>query len=84
MGIIKTIILKDVLKGCETWSPTLCDKCTLSMFENMVLYIKRGTQAKGILKQDPEANIWAQEGCEWKSEKGSTMRNFIVCTVHLI
>ena len=25
-------------------------------------YIKGGIQAKGILKQDPEANIWAQEG----------------------
>ena len=23
-------------------------------------------QAKGILKQDPEANIWAQEGSEWE------------------
>jgi hypothetical protein len=23
---------------------------------------KGGIQAKGILKQDPEANIWAQEG----------------------
>jgi len=23
-----------------------------------------GTQAKGILKQEPEENIWAQEGCE--------------------
>ena len=26
-------------------------------------------QAKGIWKQDPEANIWAQEGCEWGVEK---------------
>ena len=29
---------------------------------NMVSYIKRGIQAKGILKQGPEANVWAQEG----------------------
>ena len=29
---------------------------------NMVSYIKGGMQAKGIWKQDPEANIWAQEG----------------------
>jgi hypothetical protein len=28
-------------------------------------YIKRGMHAKGIWKQDPEANIWAQEGLEW-------------------
>ena len=26
----------------------------------MVSYIKGGMQAKGIWKQDPEANIWAQ------------------------
>ena len=34
----------------------------------MVSYIKGGMQAKGIWKQDPEANIWAQEGCneEWR------------------
>ena len=39
---------------------------------NMVSYIKGGTEAKGIWKQDPEASIWAQEGF--------TMRNFIFCT----
>ena len=34
----------------------------------MVSYIKGGIQAKGIRKQDPEANIWAQEGKngEWR------------------
>ena len=26
-------------------------------------------QAKGILKQDPEANIWAQEGCKYGEDK---------------
>ena len=26
----------------------------------MVTYIKGGMQAKGILKHDPEANIWVQ------------------------
>ena len=30
----------------------------------MISYIKGETQAKGSLKQDPEANIWTQEGCE--------------------
>ena len=35
----------------------------------MVSYIKEGTQAKGIWKQDPEANIWAQE----ESGEGSTI-----------
>ena len=28
-----------------------------------------GMQVKGILKQVPEANFWAQEGCEWGVEK---------------
>ena len=37
----------------------------------MVSYIKGGTQAKGISKQDPEANIWAQERCEWRIEKAA-------------
>ena len=31
----------------------------------MVFYIKGGIQAKGIWKQDPEANIWAQEAPQW-------------------
>ena len=38
-------------------------------FGNMVSYIKGGIQAKGIWKQDPEANIWAQEGWELGVEK---------------
>ena len=36
---------------------------------NMVSYIKGGMQAKGIWKQDPEANIWVQEEWEWGVEK---------------
>ena len=28
--------------------------------------VKHGMQAKGNLKQDPEANIWAQESGEWR------------------
>ena len=35
----------------------------------LVSYIKGGIQAKDIWKQDPEANIWAQEGWEWGVEK---------------
>ena len=35
----------------------------------MVSYIKEEMQAKGIWKQDPEANIWAQEGWEWGVER---------------
>ena len=30
----------------------------------MVSYIKGGIQANGIWKQDPEENIWVQEGWE--------------------
>ena len=37
----------------------------------MISYIKGGMQAKGIRKQDPEANIWAQEGCKWGVGKAS-------------
>ena len=39
----------------------------------MVSYIKGGFQAKGIWKQDPEANIWAQEGWEWGVEKAPNL-----------
>ena len=35
----------------------------------MVSYFKGGIQAKDIWKQDPEANIWAQEGWEWGMEE---------------
>ena len=45
--------------------------CCAIWLWNMVSYIKGGIQAKGIWKQDPEANIWAQEGWEWVVEKGS-------------
>ena len=38
-------------------------------FWSMVSYIKGGTKPKGIGKQDPEANIWTNEGCEWWVEK---------------
>jgi hypothetical protein len=33
----RTIILPAVLYGCETWSLTLMDKCTLNVFGNRVL-----------------------------------------------
>ena len=35
----------------------------------IIIIIIPGIQAKGIWKQDPEANIWAQEGWEWGVEK---------------
>ena len=34
----------------------------------MVSYIKWGTQVKGIRMQDPQADIWAQEGWELGGE----------------
>ena len=37
-----------------------CQLCYVVV--EMVSYIKGGMRAKGISKQDPEANIWAQEG----------------------
>ena len=37
---------------------------TLSLHSSLNVrdHVKGGIQAKGIRKQDPEANIWAQEG----------------------
>jgi hypothetical protein len=35
----------------------------------MVSYNKRGMEAEVIWKQDPEANISAQEGWEWEWSK---------------
>ena len=35
----------------------------------MVSYIKEIIQVRGIKKQDPEANIMAQEGWKWGVEK---------------
>ena len=32
------------------------------LFHIYIYIIKGGIQAKGIRKQDPEANIWSQEG----------------------
>jgi hypothetical protein len=37
----------------------------------IVSYIKGGMQAKGIWKQNPETNIWIQEGWERGAEKAS-------------
>ena len=46
-------------------------------------YIKIGTQAKSIWKQYLERNI-CLKGMRILSGEGYTMRDFIVCTVHLI
>ena len=35
--IYKTIILPDVLYGCESWSLTSRDECRLKLFENRIL-----------------------------------------------
>ena len=53
------------------------------MVVNMVSCIKEGMQTKGILKQDPKGNLGLKRDENWDGEV-STMRNFIVCTVHLI
>ena len=46
-------------------------EATFVMYRNIVFIynIMGGMQAKGIWKQDPEANIWAQEGWELGVEK---------------
>ena len=43
-------------------------------------YISGGSQPKDNRKQDPDGPTCLRMG----SEKGLTIRNFIVCTVHLI
>jgi hypothetical protein len=35
--IYRTIILPEVLYGCETWSLTVREECRLRVFENRVL-----------------------------------------------
>ena len=50
-------------------SKKLKNKIYLCYKDSIVSYIKGGMQAKDIWKQDPEANIWAQEGFEWRVEK---------------
>ena len=64
----KTIILPIVLHGCETWSLTLREECRLKVSENKILRRIFGP------KRD--------ENGEWR--RLHTMRNFVVCTVHLI
>jgi hypothetical protein len=46
IGIYKTIILRVVLYGCETWSLTLRDKHGLRVFENRQLRRISGTKMK--------------------------------------
>jgi hypothetical protein len=65
--IYKTIILPDVLYGCETWSLTLRKECRLRIFENWNL-----------------RRIFGRKRDEIGEREGSTMRNFIVCIVHLL
>ena len=48
-----------VLSNCAIW------------LWNMVSYIQGRTEAMGIWKQDPDVNIWDQEGCEWGVVKAS-------------
>ena len=49
----------------------------------MFSYIAGGMQAKGIWKQDSEANIWTPRGMRMGSVEGST-NEFNSGTVHLI
>ena len=66
--IYKTIILPVVLYGCEAWSLTLREECRLGVFENRILRRIFGP------KRDEK----------WGNGEDFTMRNFTVCTVHLI
>ena len=46
LKIHRTIILP-VLCGCESWSLTLCEECTLRVFENRVLRRIFGLEGQG-------------------------------------
>jgi hypothetical protein len=47
--IYKTIILPEVLYGCDTWSPTLREEHKLKAFENRVLRRKFGPKRDGVM-----------------------------------
>ena len=66
--VYRTIILRVVLYGCETWSLTLREECRLRVFKNRVLrkYLGlRGTEYQGS-GEDYITSI------------------FIICTAHQI
>ena len=48
--------------------------CLVNIVNNIQDIITNERQAKGICKQDPEENIWDQEGCKWGVEKSSEWR----------
>ena len=50
---------------------------------NMVSYIKEGTQAKCIWKQDTEANIWPNKN-ENVNDESLKMGNLVLCAVRLL
>ena len=47
----KTIILPVVLYGCETWSLTLSEACTLRVFENRVLRRLFGLEREEVIEE---------------------------------
>ena len=58
--------------------------CVIWLWD-MVFFVEGETQANGIWKQDPEANIlMMKKVLRMESGEGSTMKNFIVCTVQQI
>ena len=67
--IYKTIILPVVLYGSEAWSLASREERRLRVFKNRIL--------KRIPYLDPR-------GMRMGSGEGSTMKNLMVCTVHLI
>ena len=59
--------IKKLVKQLHVHSINNIASCAIWLC-SMVSYIKGGMQAKGIWKQDPEANIRTQEGWEWGVE----------------
>ena len=51
--------------GWPSYTPRHCVPILVAFY---VMH-KGGIQAKGIWKQDPEANIWTQEEWEWEVEE---------------
>jgi hypothetical protein len=68
--IYKTIILRVVLYGCETWSLTVREEHKLRMFENRVLRRIFGPKKDGV------TGGWRKLSC--------ITRNFISFTLHQV
>jgi hypothetical protein len=69
-------VMYKIMSDNDAWY----NSCTI----NMVFNNKGGKQAKGIWKQDPEVNIWAQEGWEWWRRFHNGQHNSLYCSPNTV